>query len=157
MDHAALLGEEERLRALEHDVDHLLDRQQARDAGVVLERAPGHVLHHDVARVLVIDRIEDRRDVGVRQLAHQRRFVQVHVAEAAGHALVGPVHAGEQLDRHLALGKRIGGQVHAAGRAPPQFAQDPVLADLLREIVAHARVGSHRENEDRMGMAAGGQ
>ena len=106
MDHAVSVRVVERLAALEDDLDDLVDRQQIVDLGVLLERAALDVLHDDVAAFLVGHRVEDGRDVRMRQLAGERSLGQEQLAEALAVLLVAQHLALHHLDRHLAVGER---------------------------------------------------
>jgi hypothetical protein len=137
VDDAVALCEGERQAAFEHDLDHLAHRQQVGDVAVVLQRLPVHVLHHDVGQVLIADRVVDREDVRVEQLADQRRFVQEHLAEAAPQVGVPRRLVVHHLDRDLAVGERVASQVDHAGRAAPDLPQDGVFADLVGQGGVH--------------------
>ncbi len=58
----------ERLAALEDQFENSRDRQQVVDAAEFLQRGPVHVLHHDVAAVLVRDGVVDTDDMWMLQL-----------------------------------------------------------------------------------------
>jgi len=73
---ADAVGEFERPRAFEDDLDDPLDRQQSVWRAVILERSAVHVFHDDVAQVLGDDGVENLHDVRVRELADQRGFVE---------------------------------------------------------------------------------
>ena len=76
VDDALLLRVGERQAGLEHECDYAFDRQQRVEIAVPLERAASDVLHDDVALVRVGDRVADRHDVRVNELARARSLVQ---------------------------------------------------------------------------------
>jgi hypothetical protein len=110
---------------------------------VPLQRAAADVLHDDVAQVALVDRVVDRRDVRVAQLAHERGLVEERALHLPAHLVAGervPLH---QLDGDALRVERVLGEEHAAGGAGSQRAQHRVLADFFRQRVAH-RAGAGR-------------
>jgi hypothetical protein len=89
-------------RALEGDLEHLLHRQQGVRGAEALHRAARDIFHHDVARILADARVEDLGDVGVLELARERRLGEEELAEhAAAHGVAQRLRE-NALDRDLA-------------------------------------------------------
>ena len=114
---AHLVRELERARALEDDLDHLVDRQQVLRRAELLQRAAVDVLHHDVVQRLVGDRVVDLADVRVLQLAGERGLGDEQLAVELAALRVVEQRRGDQLDRDVALGERVVAEVDLGGRA----------------------------------------
>ncbi len=74
--HALTIGIVEGATALESNFDHVRHRQQALRRGVAREIASVHILHHDIADLVVDHGVENRDDVRMNQLAGERRLAQ---------------------------------------------------------------------------------
>jgi hypothetical protein len=141
MDHAARVRVMQRLRALVHDGDDLVDRQQAAGAAVRAQRTCAvHVLGDDVAAAVLLARVEDRHDVRVLQLADHLRLAHEHAAGIAALGVV-PDRGVVELDRHVAPVERVVRQVDRARAAAAHLVHDVVLADP----VWRARQRLHRQ------------
>jgi len=97
----------ERFAALECDFDDAVDRQQASWLSERLQRATRHILHDQIAALVVGDGVEYRGNVRVRELAGQRSLCQEQLIEALAVFLVAQRIGTHQLDGHLAVGERI--------------------------------------------------
>ena len=96
----SVVREGERAHALEDDLGHLARLEQRLGHAELLERAALHVLHHDVAVLVLHHRVEDLHDVRVVELARERRLVEEHAA-VEGPVLAVLQRLGEgDLDRH---------------------------------------------------------
>ena len=98
----------QRLGALEHDLDDVVDAQQVVGPAIRRQRARAvHVLGDDVAAAVFFARVVDRQDVRMLQHADHVRFRQEHLARDLG-ALVARilVHVVD-LDRDVAAVIRI--------------------------------------------------
>ena len=60
-----LVGVVQGARALEDDLHHLIEGEQAVGGGMTLKRAARHILHDDVALLLIDHGIKNLDDVGV--------------------------------------------------------------------------------------------
>ena len=110
MDHAARVRVVQRLGALEHDLDHVVDAQQVVRPAIRRQGARAvHVLGDDVAAPVFLAGVVDGQDVRMLQHAHHVRFRQEHLARDLG-ALVALilVHVVD-LDRDVASVVRIVG------------------------------------------------
>ena len=132
MGHALHVRIRERARALEHDLDDLLDRQQVLARAVTLHRAARHVLHDDVAGVLADARVVDLRDVRVLELAGERRLGEEQLAEEAPARRVAQRLRKDALDRHLAVAEGVVAQEHLGGGAFAELARDRVVGDVVQ-------------------------
>src|SRR5262249_32889501 len=94
-------------------------------------RAARDVFHHDVARILADAGVEDLCDVGMVELARERRLGEEELAEHA------PAHGVAQrlgenaLDRDLAPPERVLAQEHFRGGAFAELANDRIVGDVL--------------------------
>ena len=134
VDHAVLEGVVERAAHLEDDQHSLAHGQQVRFRAELLQRPARHVLHDDVARVAVHDRVEDPHDVRVVQLARERRLVQEELLEALGLFLGQLRVALVELDGDLAVVERILAEVDVGRRALPELRKEVYSADLERAL-----------------------
>jgi hypothetical protein len=124
----------ERHRALEADLDDLLQRQQAIGPAEVAQRHAGHVLHHQVGHLGVAERLVQLHDVGVVQPPHQRGLGG---EEARPEVRVDGRRLGRQpqaLDRDLAVARLVARPEHLAGGAVAQAPEHHVLADRLWQL-----------------------
>ena len=122
MEEAARVRIGERFADLGADTQHVRDRQRA--AGEPrLERAAGHVLHHQEVGARLRVEVEDGGDAGMRE---PRQHVGL-AAEALARRAVVERARGEHLDRDLAIEVRVVRLPHLAHAAAP---------DLLDEAVA---------------------
>ena len=112
----------------------LVDRQQVLRRAEPLQRAAVHVLHHDVVRRFVGDRVVDLADVRVLQLAGERGLGDEKLAVELAALRVVEQRRGNQLDRDVALGEGVVAEVDLGRGAGAQVAHDRVLADLLRLV-----------------------
>ena len=123
----------ERARALEHDLDDLLDRQQLLRRAEPLQRAAGDVLHDDVAGVLADAGVVDLADVRMRELAGERGLGEEELAEQLAARRVAQRF---REDATFTATSRVrNGSLHrkTSEVAPsPELAHDRVLADLLQ-------------------------
>src|SRR5262249_27780497 len=93
-----------------------------------------YVLHRDVPGLLGDDRVEDRDDVRMPQLARERRLV-LELRAVYGAELGIAEHLGlDGLERDFLSGKRVPGEIHHSRRAPGDRALDLVLADLKAQV-----------------------
>jgi hypothetical protein len=74
--HAVVEREIQGARAFEDDLHQFSKRQQSIYFGMRFERSSRHVLHDDVARLIVARGVENRRDVRMGEPADKRRFAQ---------------------------------------------------------------------------------
>src|SRR6187549_2340353 len=75
----------QRLGALEHDFDHVIDAQQVVGAAIRRQRARAmHVLGDDVAAAVFFAGVVDRQDVRMLQHADHVRFREEHLARDLG-------------------------------------------------------------------------
>ena len=102
--------------------------------GVRLERATFDVFHDDVAALVVGHRVVDGADMRMRQLAGERGLGQEKLAKPLAVLFVAEDVPLDDLDRDLAIGKRIHAQIDGTGRAFAQFAQDLIFADLFQHF-----------------------
>src|SRR5262245_40445948 len=107
----------------------------------MLERLAVHKLHDDVAQILIADCVIDGEDMRMEQLADQRRLVEKYAAITSSQVGVLGGLILDDLDSHLAVGKRVACEVDDAGRTAAELAQDGVLSDLLGERFTHADAG----------------
>src|SRR6185503_13434582 len=128
---ALLVGELERARALEHDLDHALDRQQRVGLAVLLQRAAVDIFHHQVMQVLVGHRVVDLADVRVLQLARELGLGEEQLAVDLSAQRVAEAAGERHLHRDVAQVERVVAQPDFGGRALAQLAHHRVLADLL--------------------------
>jgi hypothetical protein len=85
MDDATRMGVVQRLGALEHDLDHVVDAQQVVRAAIRRQGARAvHVLGDDVAAAVFFAGVVDGQDVRVLQHADHVRFRQEHLAGDLG-------------------------------------------------------------------------
>ena len=85
MDHAARMRVVQRLGALEHDLDDVVDAQQVVGPAVRRQRARAvHVFGDDVAAAVFFARVVDGQDVRMLQHADHVRFRQEHLARDLG-------------------------------------------------------------------------
>ena len=139
MGDAEVVGEVERPRAFEDQLDDAVDRQQVARLRMCVERAAGDVFHDDVADVLGDHRVVDLDDVRVVELADQRGLVEEQVAVQLALFRVAQDAGDGHLDRHVALRERVAGEVDGAGRTFPEFPDQFVLAEFLLHGV-HSRL-----------------
>ena len=100
---------------------------------MIFQRAAGHVLHDDIALLLSDYRIKNLDDVRVVELADQRGLVEKKVGvELALFRILQHFRCGD-LDRHIALGKRIAAKEHRAAGA----FSDPFDQLILAEFLGH--------------------
>ena len=129
MDDAAAVRVVQRLGALVHDLDDVIDRQQVVGLAIGRQRARAmHVLGDDVVVTVFLARVEDRQDVRMLQHADHVRFGQEHLARDARAIFVVRLEVVD-LDRHVATVVRIVRQVDDAGAAATDFLDDDVLPD----------------------------
>ena len=143
MDHAARMRVVQRLGALEHDFDGVVDAQQVIRTAVGGERARAvHVLGHDIAVAVFLAGVVDRQDVRVLEHPDQVRLGEEHLARDARALLVAArVHVVD-LDGDVAAVVGVVREVNHPGAAAPHLADDRVLADLVR----HAALRSGGRN-----------
>ncbi len=118
-------------RALEDDVDHLLEGQQVLRRAEALHGAARHELHDDVARVLANARVVDLRDMRVLELAGERRLGEEKLAEHPPAHRIAQRLGKNSLNGHLASTERVLAQKHFRGGAFAQLAQDRVVRDVV--------------------------
>ncbi len=139
VDDAVVVRVLERADALEDDLDHLADRQQAGDARVRLEGHAGNVFHHQVAALGLDHRVVDVDDVRMVELAGERGLGHERLVLHPLGLGVGALARQQHLDRHVPVGERIAREVDAAGRAAADLAQHGILADRLLQLELQAR------------------
>jgi hypothetical protein len=136
VDDAAGVRVVQRLRALEHDLDDVIDAQQVVGAAIRRERARAvHVFGDDVAAAVFLTRVVDRQDVRMLQHADHVRFREEHLAGDLG-PLVGRilVHVVD-LDRDIPPVIRIVREIDGAGGAAADLVDDYIFADAIRNAV----------------------
>ncbi len=139
MDDAAAVRVVQSLRALEENLDDVVDPQQVVGAAVRVQRARAvHVLGDDVVGAVFLAGVVDRQDVGVLQAPHHLRFVEEHLASDARLLLVVLALDVIQLDRDVAAVVRIVRKEHSPGAALPDLVDDDVFADPLRHVARAA-------------------
>ena len=128
---ADLVGVGQGPRALEDNLDDLVDRQQVVRRGARLERPAGHELHDDVAGIVLDHRVVDRHDVRMRELAGERRLGEEELPVDASAGAVAQRLREDPLDRNLTVVERVAAEVHLAGRPFAELPDDRVLPDSL--------------------------
>ena len=142
MNDAAAMRVVQALRALEQDLDDVVDAQQVVGAAIRVERARAvHVLRDDVVAAVFLARVVDRQDVGVLEAPHHLRFVEEHLASDARLLLVFLALDVVELDRDVAAVIRIVRQEYSARAALPDLVDDDVLADSFRHVARAALLG----------------
>ena len=132
----------QRLRALEDDLNGIVDAQQIVRTAIGGERACAvHVLGHDIAVAVFLARIVDRQDVRMLQHADQVRFGEEHLARDTRALLVPAGLAVVDLDRNVAAVVGIVRQVHHPGASAADLLDHHVLADLLGNLTGRGRLG----------------
>ncbi len=135
MNDAARMRVVQRLGALEHDFDHVIEPQQIVRAAVGRQRARTvHVLGDDVAVAALLAGIVDRQDVRVLQHAHHVRFRQEHLARDACVLVIAAGLDVVDLDGDVTTVVRVVREIHRTGAAAADFIDDEVLADALRNV-----------------------
>ena len=130
VNHATRVRVVQRLGALEHQLDDVVDAQQVVGAAVGGQGARAvHVLGDDVAVPILFTGVVDRQDVRVVQHAHHVRLGQEHLARDARALLVAGHVQAVDLDGHVAAVVRIVREIHGAGAAATDFVDDEVLAN----------------------------
>ena len=130
VDHALAMRIVERVEDLAHQSDRIGRLEPLAPLEVLPEVAPGHVLHRDERRAVVLVEVVDRDDVrmieasgGLRLAAesreHDRRILALELVGA------------DRLQRDDPLDHRIVGLVDHAHRSAAELAADLVLAELL--------------------------
>ena len=134
VDHAARMRVVQRLGALEHQRQHVVDRQQVVGARVGGERARAvDELGDDAVVAALLARVVDRHDVRVLQHPDHVRLGEEHLARDLGARRVVVGRDAVGLDRDVAAVIGIVREVDGAGRAAPDLADHLVLADVLAE------------------------
>ena len=123
----ALLGVGE---PVEHSLEHTEDLREAQLADQWPQGAPADVLHRDVGDAVVLEEVEQRHHVRVLEAAGQAGLAH----EALGERDVVDLEI-ELLERHLAVERRLAGEVHDGHPATRQDADD---------LVAPYGVAAHR-------------
>jgi len=126
VDDAVAMRVAERVAHLGEDRLRHRDRQRADVADHRVERAPAHVLHHEVQHVIAFfDRV-DRNDVRVAQRGGGARLA----LEPLHHPLAHEQQGGRQhLDRHFAVEREVVAQVDRRHPAVPQLGEHLVFAE----------------------------
>jgi len=124
----------ERPRALEDDVDHLVDRQEILRDAEALHRAARYVLHHDVAGVVAHPRVEDLADVRMDQLPGEGCLGEEELAEKPPAHRVVQRLGEDALHRDLPVAKRVVAKKHLGRRPFAELAKDGVVADLVQRV-----------------------
>ncbi len=124
----------QRLRALEDDLDHVVDAQQVVRLAVGRERARAvNVLGNDVIVAVFLARIVDRQDVRVLEAPHHLRLVEEHLARDARLLLVFLGLAVVDLYRDVAAVVRVMGKENATAGALSDLIDYVVFADTIRD------------------------
>jgi hypothetical protein len=153
VNHAARVRVVQRLRALEHQRQHVVDRQQVVRARVGGERARAvDELGDDVVVAALLARVVDRHDVRVLQHPDHVRLRQEHLARDLGARRIVVCRYAVRLDRDVAPVERVVRQVDRAGRPAPDLADHVVLADAL----ADARIAFGGPHDGRHGCGSDG-
>ena len=133
MDDAGAVRRRKRIGDL-RQVLHRVTKPDAPRSDPVLERSPGHVLHHDEVDVMCAIDVVDRDDVGMVQCRRGLGFVH----EAPVTVAVGVNGGPEHFDGHRTIEPRVAGLVDDAHAA---------LADLGGDFVwTEPRTGSERHS-----------
>ena len=122
--HPLAVGGVERGQRLGGVVDRLGLGQRGAAGDLLLERRPVQVLHRDVRRAHGLAAVVDRDDVGMPQAGGRGRLTPEPLDEAR----VAGVAVGQDLDRHLAPERLVGGEVHVGHAARSELALDQVAA-----------------------------
>ena len=102
VDHAARMRVVQRLGALEHDLDHVVDAQQVVGPAVRGKRPRAvHVFGDDVAAAVFFARVVDGQDVRMLQHADHVRFREEHLAGDLGALVAGVLVHVVDLDRDV--------------------------------------------------------
>ena len=133
MHDALAVGVVERPRAVEDDLDDLVNRQQIIRRTIGLEGMPAlDILHDDKPVIAVNTDIIDIDDIRVVQHAGGMRLVKEHLAMAgAGFGVVQGLGIGD-LDRDPGVDIRIMAQINGAHIAAANLFADFVFAELFR-------------------------
>jgi hypothetical protein len=147
----------ERHRALETDLDDLLQRQQRIRPAVAAQRDARHILHHEVGRDRVAHRVEQLHDVGVLQAADERGLGGEETLPRARLAAfgVGRQAGAHAFDRDLAVVEVVAGEEHLARRALAQLAQHAVAADVRGQRVGNGRSGGFQSGHGSLRIVVG--
>src|SRR5262249_14153437 len=124
---AELMGEVEGARALEDDLDDLVEREEALRLAGGLERAPWHVLHDDVRHLVAHDRVVDLRDVRVGELAGERRFGDEDLPEDLAALRVVEALLVDDLHGDVPASELVVAEIDLARRPVAELAEDLVL------------------------------
>src|SRR6185312_8531558 len=136
-----VMGEGQGANALEYDFRDQRRLQEVVRLAEFLQRAAFDVLHHDVAELLLDDRVVNLGDVRMDELARERRLVEEHVL--VDRALLAAANVGEHhLDRHAPARERVFAEVHLARGAFAQLLLDLVATDPGADAVGVDR-GDH--------------
>ena len=157
------VGGAERAGDLDRVGDRLVDRQPADAADAVLERLALDVLEDDVGAAVLLARVDDADDVRVVELGDRARLA-AEALELVGVRRDVAVH---ELDRDLALERRVEGAVDRRHPAGPDLGVEPVAAaqlhaderaHLLGPIVADVPASlGHVLHRSRLSMVMGGR
>jgi hypothetical protein len=132
-------------RALEPELDDLLQRQQRVGPAVLAQRRTRHVLEHEVRLQRVVDRVVELHDVGMLEAADQRRLGGEKARAEVRFHRIGQRRAAHALDRDHAIVELIARQEHLAGGAFAQPRAHLIAPDALRQHSRHdgAAFGCH--------------
>ena len=138
MNHALLMRVVQSETGHEHELHHAVDRQQVVVAAVLLERSAVRVLHDDVVLAALADRVMDRDDMRMLQLAGEGCLGEERALRLLP-LLVARHRAGfNNLDRDLPRAEPVVGEIHAAGRTLSEGSDHGVLADTPGNRLTHA-------------------
>jgi hypothetical protein len=143
VDHAARVRVVQRLRALEHQRQHVVHGQQVVRPRVGRQRARAvDELGDDIVVAVLLPGVVDRHDVRVLQHPDHVRLGEEHLARDFRARRVVVARDAVRLDGDVAAVEGIVRQVDGAGGAAPHLADHLVLADALADC-GPAVGGSH--------------
>ena len=139
VDHAVLVGVSEGVRHLGDEPHGLLQRQRPLAREPVQERLPFHVAHHVEEDPLCLASLEQRHDVGMRELRGDLRLT--------GEPLAAQIFARrrrQDLDGHCPTERDVPGEVDRGHAAMAQLALDHVAVRQGGGDAREQRITAHR-------------
>ena len=124
-------------QAMNMSSTNAVDRQQAVVAAVFLEGPPARVLHDDVVRIPLADRVMDRDDMRVLELAGKGGFGEERALRQPPLPVTQDRTSLLYLDRHLLRPEHVVSEIYPAGRALPEGTYQRILADTPGNRAVH--------------------
>ena len=116
----------------------MLNRKQCARLRAGDEVAARHVFHRDVRQLVADHRVGDRHDVRMHELADERGFILQLRANGLAAIGIAKKPAVDDLERNLALGKRIDREINNARGARAE----PALKSVFADGAAHRNSGN---------------